>query len=85
MIHLIWGNSETACQLIGINNSTLKKLREHGYLKQGTHWRQILENSSNHFDASKQFEDKIVYHIPWCIEEISIWKARDARIPFQAA
>ena len=74
-----WVSEKEASHYLGVSEQKLRIWREVGYLKPGTHWRifQELKNS--------RWASEVIYHLPWCQEEINHWLAKDAPINDVAA
>ncbi len=79
-----WGNAEKTSRSLGVSIEGLSVLRDNGYLKEGTHWIEtakpegmLEEHTMNNEESKKVFS----YNIPWCLEELRTWKARDAKMP----
>ena len=70
-----WVNREEASIHLSVDERTLIKWCEVGYLKLGTHW-QFIENNGYRQEY---------FHIDWCKEEMNYWLDRDARIMDLAA
>ena len=70
-----WVNALEACEHLNVNETTLRRWQELGYLKPGTHWR-------------RQFADRpepVEYNLSWCKEEMDYWRGHDAPIMDVAA
>ena len=74
-----WVSEDFASLKLGVPKSTLKKWREIGYLRPGTHWRSAPENQL------KPWKPSVIYHLRWCTEVLNYWKQHDAPIENEAA
>jgi len=74
-----WVTAQDASSSLGVSEETLHKWREVGYLKAGTHWRSAT--NSNSFP----WKPEVIYHLPWCREEMDYWRDQDAPIIDKAA
>ena len=79
MLENNWATSKKTSDYLGINQKTLKLWREIGYLKPGTHWRQVSEKHI--FSRETEF----IYHLRWCKEKIDYWKQHNAALSDNAA
>ncbi len=69
-----WVSSQKASEGLGVSEETLKFWREVGYLKPGTHWR------TDPHSRFLPWTPEVIYHLPWCKEEIDYWRDQDAPI-----
>ncbi|WP_320674721.1 hypothetical protein [Prochlorococcus sp. MIT 1341] len=86
MVKTNWLSGYKLSKELGINQETLKRWAELGFLQKGTHWKRIshIDNEilSNETPPEK---GEIIYHLNWCKEQMRAWKSRDAKIPDIAA
>ena len=69
-----WVTGQEASDGLGVSEETLQLWREVGYLKPGTHWRSAQKKQA------MPWKPEVIYHLPWCREEIDYWLAQDAPI-----
>tara|TARA_Y100001968_G_C18842102_1_gene474028 strand:- start:234 stop:473 length:240 start_codon:yes stop_codon:yes gene_type:complete len=74
-----WVNEQEASHRLGVSQEILRKWREVGYLKPGTHWR------SSPVDQPNPWTPHVIYHLRWCKEIIEYWREEDAPISDIAA
>ena len=74
-----WVSEKEASERLGVSEVTLRRWREVGYLKPGTHWR----SSPNSQD--KPWQPKVIYHLRWSSEVIEYWRLHDAPVSEIAA
>ena len=79
MIEIHWSTETEASAFLGVTEKTLKRWREVGYLKPGTHWRSAPKRQST------PWKPEVIYHVQWCKEEIDYWLSQDAPINDLAA
>ena len=74
-----WLNEKEASIRLGVSEITLRRWREIGYLKPGTHWRSSPDSEA------LPWKPTVIYHLRWCKEVIDYWKGKDAPISELAA
>ena len=74
-----WVTEEEASLRLGVTEKTLRKWREIGYLKPGTHWRSAPN------ETQIAWKPIVIYHLSWCKEMIDYLNDHDVPLSKIAA